>query len=93
MNRLIESLHLLAAPPAGQRTALPPFVAFADELALIFDDELRATDLDALLASIRAALAQLDGAWANVREQARDLLRSLGEEPRAPDLFWLTFVG
>jgi hypothetical protein len=57
MQRLIESLHLLAADADDQLAALPPFVAVADELALIFDDELRAAEPPA---AIRDALADLD---------------------------------
>ena len=34
-----------------------------------------------------------DPAWASVRDRAHALLRALGEEPRRPDLFCLTFVG
>jgi hypothetical protein len=40
MQRLIETLHLLANPPDVQRVALPDYVAVAEELALIFSDEL-----------------------------------------------------
>jgi hypothetical protein len=113
MQRLIESLHLLAADEADQRTALPPFVVVADELALIFDAELRGTDLEELPAAIQAQVKQLDetlddmsitpelwadeslarAEWAKVRDDARALLVALAEEPRRPNLFWLTFVG
>jgi hypothetical protein len=42
MERMVEVLRLLASPAGVQRQTLPNFVSLTDELALLFDDELRA---------------------------------------------------
>lgn len=38
VRRLVEALHLLAAPYQVQLASLPSFVPAADEIALLFDD-------------------------------------------------------
>lgn len=41
MERMIEVLKLLASQYTVQKSVLPTFVVVADEIALLFDDELR----------------------------------------------------
>jgi hypothetical protein len=41
MDRLIDVLKLMACSADEQKAALPSFVATADEIALLFSDELR----------------------------------------------------
>ncbi len=61
MERTIEALKLLACGADVQIAALPAFVVVADEIALIFDDELRALDVDACGPPIRVQLAAIEG--------------------------------
>jgi len=41
MERMVEVLKLLAASCAVQKSALPPFVVAADEIALLYDEEFQ----------------------------------------------------
>ena len=65
MDRLIEVLKLMACSADEQRAALPSFVAVADEIALLFSDELRLVEAhgvgSALDFETRRQLRMLDG--------------------------------
>ncbi|MBV8759687.1 MAG: hypothetical protein JO257_20530 [Deltaproteobacteria bacterium] len=72
MRRLIEALRLLAAPAAVQRSVLPTHVAVADEVAMIFSDELvAATESTAAQpANVRRMLEALDELLNTVSQDA-----------------------
>jgi hypothetical protein len=59
-EEMIEVLKLMASTAAQQQAALPDFVVVADEIALLFDDELRLVDLDACQPAGRAELQSID---------------------------------
>jgi hypothetical protein len=60
MERLIEALRLMACSADAQIAALPDFVVVADEVALLFDDEFRAVDLDACTSVVRDGLVTIN---------------------------------
>jgi hypothetical protein len=60
LERLIEALKLVACSADAQIAALPEFVVIADEVALLFDEELRAVDLAACTPIVRERLASID---------------------------------
>lgn len=59
-ERMIEALKLVACSVDAQIAALPDFVVVADEVALIFDDQFRAVDLDSCTAIVRDGLITID---------------------------------
>ncbi len=61
-ERLRESVQALAQPPEAQRALFPDFVVLGDELALDFDEALRAhrRDADPPSPHQAAALGELD---------------------------------
>lgn len=65
MDRLIEVLKLMACSAGEQKAALPSFVAIADEIALLFGDELRLVEAHGATSALdfetRRQLRMLDG--------------------------------
>lgn len=63
-ERLIQVLHLLASPAEVQAQPFPDFVVVADELALLFDNEVTglksAGEFDHLPPELRATLGDID---------------------------------
>jgi hypothetical protein len=57
---MIEILKLIASSADEQQAALPDFVVVADEIALLFDDELRLIDTNACGPDVRAGLSSID---------------------------------
>jgi hypothetical protein len=62
MQRLVETLKLMACSADAQLAAFPDFVVVADEIALAFDDELHAIDLAACAPEVRDRLGAIDRA-------------------------------
>lgn len=60
MTRLIEALKLMACDAETQIAAFPDGVVVADEIALIFDDELRAAALEHYPAAVREGFRAID---------------------------------
>jgi hypothetical protein len=70
LEQLKWSLQALALPPATQHRLFPTFVCVADELALDFDDSLKAaTPQASFTPAQRAALAALDDLLAQMSGQ------------------------
>ncbi len=59
-DRMIEVLKLMACSASQQRAAFPDFVVVADEIALLFDDELRLVDMSTLPPAVGDALRSID---------------------------------
>ena len=86
LRRMLETLKLLASPADVQLEVLSSDVVVADELALIFDDELLALDPAACSEAARArltAIAQALSAMSDRRELwTTDALRTADDWKR-----------
>jgi hypothetical protein len=60
MDRMIEALKLMGCPADVQIAALPDYVVVADEVALIFDDELCGLKLDTCMPEVRGRLIEIE---------------------------------
>jgi hypothetical protein len=54
MDRVLELLKLMASSAGEQVKAFPDFVVVADEIALLFDDEMRFADGQGLISKLDA---------------------------------------
>ena len=57
---MIEVLKLMACSANEQQAALPDFVVVADEIALLFDDEIRLIDTSVCPHDLRDGLRAID---------------------------------
>lgn len=105
-ERVLELIHLVASPAKTQLDAFPAFVEVADEIAMevgeVADQAAILFEIDQLLSKWAGpdhlevwtieALATHE-VWHQARTLAQAWLAANHVTPRAPNLFWLTFVG